>query len=1219
MLSLKKNAVLLLQQLAPTFKKIAKSIAFRVSKTAQRTDSAVLFVFAGGASWLGGQKDKVTYNLCHAAQQAPNSVWILLLYAHTQRWQGQPWQQLEILERQKSRFHNNFRYWMSLGQLQLTMYRLTEARSSLEHALTLQKGSAKVWWLLGWALEELGEPDASNHAYAQAVAHSWHPKVRRYGVGEWFARIDRWGQAVRAYSSRLHAQQDNPRKHAQLLIRRALGHEHLLNWEQAASDYQYALQLTPRCDVGKRLAWAYARAGMWPQAQAECQRLLSKPRWAIWSVIQRVRIRKLLAVCLCQQKQPRQAAEQFMLAFATDSWIQRYLLQPAFLPSPKPRQQAHARLSYPHIEQARQAWTRRDWVQAAASLEMSVQRWPVHAPSLFAAWGHALANAGEWDAACKAFRQASLYRWPVNVVQRKLERKQAQRLVMEYTEYLETLPVQPQAVMYESYAGISISCNPYAIYRTIVDEPEFAGWTHIWVLNDLNRIPADCVGRSNVIFVSRNSQLYQRYLATAGWLINNSTFPSYFIRRDGQKYLNTWHGTPLKTLGKDIRGNFMEHKNTARNLLHATHIISPNEHTSHVLLERNDIDGLYQGQLAQTGCPRNDIVLNATTEQKNRFRQQLGLPATDKPLVLYAPTWRGIFGHPEINAERLITDLQFLQQKNCQIVFRGHYFVEQALTNAGLKNICIAPQTIDTSELLAVTDVLITDYSSIFFDYLPTGRPILFYTYDLEQYSQERGLYFDMEEMPGPNCFTVQQLSEELTSTLEQITQASWQPDTRYRAAQQKFCPNEDGQAAVRAIEFFFKSKHEIALEPKQDGRKTLLFFAGPFAPMGITTAAINLISALDAKQYRIVVAIDPDTVGSQPQRVERLNRLPAHVQIIGRVGRQVCSPQERSVIDTFMRRDDLSAAQWAVYATAFQREFLRMFGTVQPHCVINYDGYARFWGGLLAYGPAVNVRRLMYLHNDMYGEWQMKYPHFAGMFALYPRYHFLVSVSEGTREINQRRLAQRLGIQPQRFVYADNIPDFDVVRKKAQEPLDADLAAWLGSTPPGHTFVTIGRLSPEKNHVLLLQAFAILLQSHPLARLVILGEGSLRAELKMQIEQLNLTQAVILPGVCANPFPLLQRSDCFVLSSKHEGQPMVLLEAMVLNKPIIATNIPGVRELLASGYGQLVALDPAELAEAFVNQIKKINEDNINAIEFSAYTVKALRKFENLLCKPLH
>src|SRR5690606_23669416 len=184
-----------------------------------------------------------------------------------------------------------------------------------------------------------------------------------------------------------------------------------------------------------------------------------------------------------------------------------------------------------------------------------------------------------------------------------------------------------------------------------------------------------------------------------------------------------------------------------------------------------------------------------------------------------------------------------------------------------------------TSELLTITDVLITDYSSIFFDYLPTGRPILFYTYDLEQYQQERGLYFGMEEMPGPSCATLEQLNTQLQQTLEQLAGNNWQADARYRAAQQKFSPNEDGQATQRAVEFFFEGKAEHLVQTScNDGRKTLLFFVGPFTPMGITTAALNLISALDAQQYRVVVAIDPDAVGSQPERIERLSRLPDHV-----------------------------------------------------------------------------------------------------------------------------------------------------------------------------------------------------------------------------------------------------------------------------------------------------------------------------------------------------
>lgn len=1158
-------------------------IAPKVARAAQQIDSAVLFSFAGLLSWLAGDKKSTDSNLRHASQKAPDSIILLLLYARSQRWRGNLWQQLETLEQSKKQFAGSFLYGITLSQLQLAMYRFQDARDSLQQVITFKKNSARAWWLLGRAQKGLGELDACRQSYRKAATKSWNPSVRRWGVGVWFAQAGLWEEAVQAYGAEIE-QGSAHSEQAPLLIRRAQAYERLLDWRQAANDYRHALQLTPDSKLGEPLAWAYAQAGQWAQAQVACEQALQAK--VFLSRKNRKHLHRLLALCLHQQARFGEAARQFIAAYGPITWRHRYLLQPALWLGIKSAYRGYTPEAHSFIKQAQHAWGRQDWGRVAIHLEMAVQRWPTHAPRLFIAWGYALTRIGEWEAACQAFKQAQLSPWPATAAQRMLERKQAQRQVMEYTKYLENLPLQPQTVVYESYAGVSVSCNPYAIYQAIVDAPEFTGWLHVWVLNDLSRIPEGCVGRSNVIFVARDSQLYRRYLATAGWLINNSTFPSHFIRRDGQRYLNTWHGTPLKTLGKDIRGNFMEHKNTARNLLHATHVLSPNPHTSWVLMERNDIDGLYQGQLAQTGYPRNDLVLNATHAEKARFREKLGLLENSKPLVLYAPTWRGILGHPEVDAQQLIADLRYLQQQDCQIVFRGHYFAEKALAQAGLSHVHIAPQAIDTSELLAITDVLITDYSSIFFDYLPTGRPILFYTYDLAQYSQERGLYFDMAEMPGPNCATVQQLSSELGQILQRSKQGNWQADTRYRTAQLKFSPNEDGKATKRAVEFFFQNKNEIAIQPKQGGRKTLLFFVGPFTPMGITTAAINLISALDQKQYRVVVAIDPAAVGSNPERVERLSRLPAHVQIIGRVGRQVCNAQERTVIDSFHRHDRLEAGQWAVYATAFGREFKRIFGDWEPDCVINYDGYARFWAGLLAFGPQASTQKLVYLHNDMYGEWQLKFPHLAGMFLLYKKYDLLVSVAQAICHNNQKNLAERFSISSEKFVFADNMPDFDGVLEKSKKDLDADLASWIEGVPLGQLFVTIGRFSPEKNHELLLNAFAQVLQVHPQTRLIILGDGPLRQQLEAQVNHLNIGHAVFLPGIRPNPFPLLARSDCFVLPSKHEGQPMVLLEAMALDKPIIATNIPGVSELLAPGYGRLVKLEIADLAQALEQQV---------------------------------
>ncbi|RGE39713.1 glycosyltransferase [Comamonas testosteroni] len=1184
---------------------MAKIAAPTISAEAQRIDSVALYVGAAFASWLAGLKDSTASNLEKAVKKQPLSPRLRVFYARSLKWQGRPWMQLESLEQGALQFAHSPFYSMSLGQARLEMNQFDEARAAFEQVLKRRQTNAKAWWYLGRSWDAQGRSLESAHAYAQTQAFSWKLSVRRFGVGILFEQIGQWRQAAAAYencSQMRHGQ-------AMLHLRCAHVYEQLHDWPRAANSYRRALESKPNWMRALRaLAWVLARNQQWESSVFVCKQILEKNSLLAPNGFN---IRWLLIFCLAQDKKYKEACELFSKP-SIRSKIYSWSLQPRLIPCGKDVH-FHAAQSHELLAQARLAIRKKNWQLASDKLALLLDRWPDHVGRFFELQAQALANLDRNQEACEAFIASSFYRWPHNSDEQRYAGKKAQRQVMEYTEYLETLDVRSKVVLYESYAGISVSCNPYAIYQGTIDDSNFADWTHVWVLNDLSRIPSDCAKRSNVIFVAKESQLYLRFLATAGWLINNSTFPSYFIRRKEQRYLNTWHGTPLKTLGKDIRGNFMEHKNTARNLLHATHVLSPNPHTSWVLIDRYDIEAIYQGQLAQTGYPRNDLLINATEVQKAGFKEKLGLKTTAKPLVLYAPTWRGILGHPELDSKKLIFDLQVLQQKDCQIIFRGHYFSEKALAEAGLDHVLVAPQSIDTSELLAITDVLITDYSSIFFDYLSTGKPILFYTYDLEQYCQERGLYFGMDEMPGPNCQTLEQLGAELELTLQSQSTGVWQPDARYREAQCKFAPCDDGQATRRAVEFFFKNKSEIAIQPKQDKRKTLLFFAGAFAPMGITTAALNLIRALDPGQYTIVVAIDPDAVKSQPERIERLSRLPLHVHIIGRVGRQVCSAQERLTIDSFHRNDELTLDQWPVYEQAFKREFRRMFGDWEPDHVINYDGYARFWAGLFAYGPEAQTQRLIYLHNDMHSEWKMKFPHMAGMFALYPRYNLLISVAKAIAEKNRVSLSSAFGIAPHKFVYADNMPDFEGVQRDSLELLDADLNEWLGETSASMSFACIGRFSPEKNHSLLLEAFSMLVKVQPKAKLVIIGDGPLRASLEAQVKELGLEQSVLLAGLRSNPFPLLMRCGCFVLPSRHEGQPMVLLEALALGKSIIATDIPGVRELLAEGLGRLVGLKSSELIQAMIEEIegRHILQKMIN---MESYKNNVKQQFRDLL-----
>jgi CDP-glycerol glycerophosphotransferase len=140
-------------------------------------------------------------------------------------------------------------------------------------------------------------------------------------------------------------------------------------------------------------------------------------------------------------------------------------------------------------------------------------------------------------------------------------------------------------------------------------------------------------------------------------------------------------------------------------------------------------------------------------------------------------------------------------------------------------------------------------------------------------------------------------------------------------------------------------------------------------------------------------------------------------------------------------------------------------------------------------------------------------------------------------------------------------------------------VAQLLPPAPGVKTFITVGRLSPEKNHGRLLRAFDLVHQEDPMTRLVILGDGPLRDQLSRQIENLGLTAAVSLPGHLPNPCVIVANADCFVLSSDYEGQPMVLLEALILGRPIVTTSFGSVKGALPPGYGRVVERSVEALA----------------------------------------
>lgn len=1121
------------------------------------------------------------------------------------------WQEIEALEDGLS-LHNQDADWLiKLAQAYFEMERFPEAAKLYERALVLRPDDAGLLFAAGRAHAGKGDHGAAQRWFARAVDADSELDATRLGHGVFFEALQDWNSAASAYLDQLEHRPLDSKLH----YRHGFSSDRGYRWADAASSYQAAVALKPdEAYWHYRLGFVQERSHNLQEAADSYEAAIrvsenKKPYWlfrrayvlhelglfeeAIDSYIAAANLTPLDQIFGDSVESNTIAVRDRLLGLVRQlaSSIKSMLDAQSF------------------FDVGMDAEKLGDWQGAAELYHQAVLRSNDHRPAWYNRLGHALAKSGQAEKACDAFRASRIFARPYGVSERGYSKNPGTKTVIEYIEYYETLPIANKTVLYESNLGGSIDCNPLSIFEKIVDDPKYSEYTHIWTVADGGvSLPGSLLGRANVLIVVKQSDLYLRYLATAEYLINNSTFPSYFIRRDGQSYLNTWHGTPLKKMGTDVEGAALEHANVTRNLLQATHLLSSNDHTTDVLTRAFGVDQLFTGRIGLTGYPRIDKTVNSSAASRDAVLSLLGLdPEDHKPVVLYAPTWRGSMNAKVLDAEAMARDIGALASaSDFHLVVRAHHYTEELLVN-GEQSITVVPRTLTTNDLLSVVDVLITDYSSVVVDYMATGRPIVFYVPDLDEYALERGLYFDMNSLPGPVCRNV---DEALAGI--RIGLAADHVHPTYAANQKRFTPVEHGNAAARAVAFFFEgdSSLEVSLPKKEN---SLLFRHG-MNPNGMTASLLNLLQALDSERHAMTLLIDAASVSNDSQRLAAFKSLPESVRTVGRVGRQSASVEERWIISTFNRSNAFSADEKKrIYFNAYRREFRRLFGNSAFDALVEFDGYSPFMASILLGGRDGVNKSEIFLHNDMLAESSSKYPYLREMFALYPEFDGVVSVSKALSKVNSAKLSDTFGIPSEKFGYTPNVVLPEQIVARASEPVDATLAKWMSG--PGKVFTMSARLSPEKDHAKLLRAFKQIVDEAPDTRLVLIGDGVLAGDLRRLSSELRLDGCVLFAGMQDNPFAILRMSDCFILSSNHEGQPMVLLEAMVLGMSIIATDIDGSRGVLAGPDGEHGLLVPNSV-DGLVSGMRAYLAGNVHPAQFDAeqYVAGALAKFESIV-----
>lgn len=934
-----------------------------------------------------------------------------------------------------------------------------------------------------------------------------------------------------------------------------------------------------------------------------------------------------------------------------------------------------------------------------------------------------------------------------------------------YSYYYDKLKINDKSILYECREGKSITGNVYAVLLYLLNDREYKNFKHIIVVDDESKINLykNKFCNINIEFVQIHSKEYLKSLATCKYVINDSTFPNYFICKENQIYINLWHGTPLKHMGRDIKEDPLNTKNITRNFIQSDYMVMPNTYTTDVFKNAYYLEGIYQGNIIEEGYPRIDLTINTDKVKFKRYLREIGLEIQEeKEIILYAPTWKGSdLNKPTNDIERILKDVEYIQDNiddtKYKVIIKVHPFLYPYIKSRNdIKGICV-PDEIDTNELLSSVDILITDYSSIYFDFLVTEKPIIFYMWDKENYKNNRGLYIDECDMPGP----IESNIEAVVKDIKDVVNIRKVFAEKYINAKNKFCPSDDGESTKRIVDIIFKNNINYNIKKISDEKEHILIYVGGMKNNGITSSVINLLNNIDYNKYNVSAFIN-DT--SNKEIIGNIKKINPKCNKLFKMGVDTIKFKEMFREKYILSRGKSGLLGKLLYPKKlFKRRFSRYFGKLKFDYIIDFSGYSMYWDNILLQGQG---KKIVYMHNDLMTDSNkiidgkmIHKQNLNGVFSILDEFDELVSVSPSCRDINKSKLKkfanknkfkyvlnsinykkilkekektiidelkihnnyliinkeeegygtlkievmpicekeenenyieynkilnkqQRIVQMLNEFLFSNKIDNNDdemntllsiynfmninaikqvnnlscnedqsitstlkdmnknniefnkikdrflninfdnnecivdgkkyFISKLSNNESTINITLKLLPDSSKINIINIGRLSPEKDQEKLIRSFKEVHEIYRDTVLYIVGEGPLKERLQELIRELDLEKSVLLLGQIESPFFLLDKCDCFVLSSNYEGQPMVLLEAMILGKKIIATNIEQNKYVLKDGYGKIVDNSILGLTKGIIEYIKE--DITIKSFDYKQYNEQAMESFYKIL-----
>lgn len=779
----------------------------------------------------------------------------------------------------------------------------------------------------------------------------------------------------------------------------------------------------------------------------------------------------------------------------------------------------------------------------------------------------------------------------------------------KYVKFYDTLPIDEKTIVIESQHGTQMSGNVFYIMRYLVSNDRYSDFRVYLSTRGAKhaafRSMLDSYGLERVKTVTLASEEYYRLMASAKYLINDNTFLPFFMKKEGQVYLNTWHGTPLKTLGRQIKSEPHAIGNTQRNFLFSDYLLFPNEFTRDAIIRDYMLENISRGSYLMTGYPRNERFFNKERDQEIRREQDL----EGKRVYAYMPTFRGSAakGGTSKNTHYLNYYLYELDKRlsDDEIFYVNlHPVAKKDVNFSDFRHIRKFPAKYETYDFLSACDLLVTDYSSVFFDYAASGKKIVLFTYDKEEYLCDRGMYMSIDRLPFPQVQSVDSLLDQLR------TEKSYDDS----AFLEEFCKYEGQGASAKLMDHIIFGDDCLKAEKiPSNNRENVLIYGGNLAANGVTTSLLALLNTVDREKRNYFLTFKTELVWPNKNL---LHSLPEGVSYIATMDDTNLTISEQ-VIRGLFKNDNLNAKQFMKsLSTRLRQGFIRCYADAKFDTVIQFNGYESEVILTFATFPG---RKIIFVHSDMLSEIKTRSNH--RLDVLQYAYNAYDRVAVVTDDI--MATTRKIAGEGASLTVVKNTIDFEGILEKGNIPLDAPdydsctvsferLCEILDSDAP--KFINIGRFAPEKGQERLINAFKRFREETPDSYLIIMGGNSFKGHynvIKEHVEKSGLSDRVILIMKTPNPYRILKKCDYFILSSFYEGFGLVLAEADILGKPVISTDIVGPRLFMQQNGGKLVENSEDGILEGM--RLMASGQVKPMGVDYKKYNDEIISAFEGL------